>query len=116
LIFPCPLGTGAEEGTWLSKDVDFMGLDREEATQLLQTPFDEETHTFHFQANGCQVSVHPRPDFRVKPGTAFLCAEHDMDNDLAEGLRHRSAGYLTFKLNSQSQPAKATMRPADLQR
>ena len=47
--FPVPAWTEAEEAIWLSKDVDFMGSDREEASQLLQTPFDEETHTFHFR-------------------------------------------------------------------
>ncbi len=47
--FAVPAWTEAEEAIWLSKDVDFMGLDREEASQLLQTPFDEETHTFHFR-------------------------------------------------------------------
>jgi len=47
--FPVPLWTEAEEAVWLSKDVDFMGLDREEASQLLDTPFDEEPHTFHFR-------------------------------------------------------------------
>ena len=47
--YPVPLWTEAEEAVWLSKDVDFMGLDREEASQLLDTPFDEETHTFHFR-------------------------------------------------------------------
>src|SRR5437016_11907429 len=46
--FPVPAWTEAEEGIWLSKDLDFMGLDREEASQLLQTHFDEESHTFHF--------------------------------------------------------------------
>lgn len=48
-VFPVPLWTEAEEAVWLSKDVDFMGLDREEASQLLDTPFDEATHTFHFR-------------------------------------------------------------------
>ena len=33
--YPVPLWTEAEEAVWLSKDVDFMGLDREEASQLL---------------------------------------------------------------------------------
>ena len=47
--FPVPLWTEAEESIWLSKDVDFMGLDRDEASELLQTPFDEATHTFHFR-------------------------------------------------------------------
>jgi hypothetical protein len=47
--FPVPTWTAREEAIWLSKDIDFMGLDREEAFQLLRTPFDEETHTFHFR-------------------------------------------------------------------
>jgi hypothetical protein len=46
--FPVPMWTEAEEAIWLSKDVDFMGLDQEEVADLLQTPFDETTHTFHF--------------------------------------------------------------------
>jgi len=48
-MFRVPLWTNEEEFTWVSKDVDFMGLDEAEATELLQTPFDPETHTFHFQ-------------------------------------------------------------------
>src|ERR1051325_9333587 len=47
--FPVPAWTEAEEAIWLSKDVDFMGLELDEAAQLLQTPFDDETHTFHFR-------------------------------------------------------------------
>jgi hypothetical protein len=47
--FPVPAWTEAEEAIWLSKDVDFMGLDLAEASDLLQTPFDETTHTFHFR-------------------------------------------------------------------
>jgi len=47
--FPVPAWTEAEEAIWLSKDVDFMGLDLAEASNLLQTPFDETTHTFHFR-------------------------------------------------------------------
>jgi phage terminase Nu1 subunit (DNA packaging protein) len=48
-VFPDPAWSEAEEAIWLSKDVDFMGLDREEASDLLQTPFDETSHTFHFR-------------------------------------------------------------------
>jgi hypothetical protein len=47
--FTVPAWTPAEEAIWLSKDVDFMGLDLTEASDLLQTPFDETTHTFHFR-------------------------------------------------------------------
>ena len=47
--FRVPQWTSEEETTWVSKDVDLMGLDEAEATALLQTPFDPETHTFHFQ-------------------------------------------------------------------
>ena len=47
--YPVPAWTEAEELDWLSKDVDFMGLDLDEASDLLQTPFDETTHTFHFR-------------------------------------------------------------------
>jgi hypothetical protein len=46
--FPVPDWTAAEQNEWLSRDVDFMGLDVAEAADLLQTPFDETTHTFHF--------------------------------------------------------------------
>ena len=48
-VFRVPQWTREEESIWLSKDVDFMGLDEAEATELLQTPFDPETHTFHFR-------------------------------------------------------------------
>lgn len=47
-MFRVPQWTREEESIWVSKDVDFMGLDEAEATELLQTPFDPETHTFHF--------------------------------------------------------------------
>jgi hypothetical protein len=48
-VFRVPQWTDEEEAMWLSKDVDFMGLDEAEATDLLQTPFNPETHTFHFR-------------------------------------------------------------------
>lgn len=48
-IFRVPDWTQEEETTWMSKDVDLIGLDEEEATALLKTPFDPETHTFHYQ-------------------------------------------------------------------
>ena len=47
--FPVPVWTPDEEAVWFSKDMDFMGLDLAEASELLQTPFDETTHTFHFR-------------------------------------------------------------------
>lgn len=46
--FPVPTTGLAEEEIWLSKDVDFMGLTVAEAADLLQTPWDETTHTFHY--------------------------------------------------------------------
>jgi hypothetical protein len=46
--FPVPATGPAEEEIWLSKDVDFMGLTVAEAADLLQTPWDETTHTFHY--------------------------------------------------------------------
>lgn len=46
--FPVPATSPAEELIWLSKDVDFMGLTVPEAADLLQVPWDEETHTFHY--------------------------------------------------------------------
>lgn len=46
--FPLPSWTPAEKDEWLSKDVDFMGLDIKEAADLLKTDFDETTHTFHY--------------------------------------------------------------------
>jgi hypothetical protein len=48
-MFRLPQWTPEEELTWVSKDVDFMGLDEAEAAELLKTPFDPETHTFHFR-------------------------------------------------------------------
>jgi hypothetical protein len=47
--FSVPTYTAAEEQVWLSKDVDFMGLTVEEATDLFQAPFKEETHTVSFE-------------------------------------------------------------------
>ncbi|MEK7678346.1 MAG: hypothetical protein AAB676_21150 [Verrucomicrobiota bacterium] len=47
--FPVPAWSEAEEAIWLGKDVVFMGLDLDEASDLLQIPFDETTHTFHFR-------------------------------------------------------------------
>ena len=47
--FPLPPSTPAEEQTWLSKDVDFMGLSVEEAEGLLGSPFKPETHTISFE-------------------------------------------------------------------
>lgn len=52
-IFRVPQWTREEESMWVSKDVDFMGLDEAEAVELLKTPFDPETHTFHF--NGLEL-------------------------------------------------------------
>ena len=46
--FPVPPSTPEEELTWLSKDVDFMGMSVAEAADLLKTPWDESTHTFHY--------------------------------------------------------------------
>jgi len=46
--FPVPNYSATEEEAWLSKDVDFMGLSVAEAGELLQTPWDETTHTFHY--------------------------------------------------------------------
>ena len=36
-----------------------------------------------------QISVHARPDRLIKPGAAVLGAEDNVEDDLAEGLRHR---------------------------
>lgn len=47
--FAPPACTSAEEQIWLSKDVDFMGLTVEEAADLFQAPFKEETHTISFE-------------------------------------------------------------------
>jgi hypothetical protein len=47
--FPVPSSTPAEEQTWLSKDVDFMGLTVEEAEGLFESPFKPETHTISFE-------------------------------------------------------------------
>jgi hypothetical protein len=47
--FPVPLWTAAEQDHWLSKDVDFMGLKVSEAADILNTAFDEITHTFHYE-------------------------------------------------------------------
>ena len=47
--FSVPTYTPAEEQVWLSKDVDFMGLTEEEAADLFQAPFKEETHTISFE-------------------------------------------------------------------
>jgi|GEM_PF-2182535 hypothetical protein len=46
--FPVPACSQEEEQIWLSKDVDFMGMTVAEAGELLQTPWDETTHTFHY--------------------------------------------------------------------
>jgi hypothetical protein len=43
-------------------------------------------------ASGSQVAVHSRPDGQVEPWTAIFSAEDDVDNDLAEGLRHMFVG------------------------
>ena len=40
-------------------------------------------------ADRSQVSVHPRADGSVKPGPAVFGAENDVEDDLAEGLRHK---------------------------
>ena len=47
--FSAPACTPAEEQTWLSKDVDFMGLTVAEATELFESPFKAETHTISFE-------------------------------------------------------------------
>ena len=47
--FPVPPSTPADELTWLSKDVDFMGLTVEEAEGLFEAPFKPETHTISFE-------------------------------------------------------------------
>jgi hypothetical protein len=47
--FPVPPCTPADEQTWLSKDVDFMGLSVEEAEGLFESPFKPETHTISFE-------------------------------------------------------------------
>ena len=47
--FPVPPSTPADEQTWLSKDVDFMGLTVEEAEGLFESPFKPETHTILFE-------------------------------------------------------------------
>jgi hypothetical protein len=46
--FPVPSYSVAEGEVWLSKGVDFMGLSVAEAGELLQAPWDETTHTFHY--------------------------------------------------------------------
>ena len=46
--FPVPPSSPEEEIIWLSKDVDFMGMTVAEASDLLKTPWDESTHTFHY--------------------------------------------------------------------
>ena len=40
-------------------------------------------------ANGCQIRVNPLADFAVQPWFTILGAEDEMNNDLAERLRHR---------------------------
>ena len=47
--FPAPTCTPEQEQTWLSKDVDFMGLSVPEAEDLFQAPFKPETHTISFE-------------------------------------------------------------------
>jgi hypothetical protein len=47
--FRVPSVNPEEEIYWLSKDVDFMGLTEEEATELLQAPFKPETHTISYR-------------------------------------------------------------------
>lgn len=47
--FSVPTYSAEEEATWLSKDLDFMGLTIEEAAELFQTPFKAESHTFSFE-------------------------------------------------------------------
>ena len=46
--FPIRYENPIEEEIWLSKVVDFMGLSVAEATEILKTPWDDATHTFHY--------------------------------------------------------------------
>jgi hypothetical protein len=46
--YPVPNCSATEEQAWLSKHVDFMGLSVADAAELLQAPWDETTHTFHY--------------------------------------------------------------------
>ena len=47
--FSVPACSADEETTWLSKDVDFMGLTEAEGVALLGSPFKPETHTISFR-------------------------------------------------------------------
>lgn len=46
--FPVRYENPVEEEIWLSKDVDFMGISVAEASEILKTPWDDTTHTFHY--------------------------------------------------------------------
>ena len=39
-------------------------------------------------ADGCEISMNSRPDVEIEPGLAILRAKNEMEDDLAEGLRH----------------------------
>ncbi|MSU64257.1 MAG: hypothetical protein EXS31_18015 [Pedosphaera sp.] len=47
--FQVPKYSAAEEQIWLSKDIDFMGLEPEHAAALFASPFNPETHTINFE-------------------------------------------------------------------
>lgn len=83
--FPQPRWTDAEQAEWLSKDVDFMGLSAREAADLLQTPFDETTHTFHYaglEVDFLDEGLHMIPDSALQ--TARLVQLPDFNFNVAE--------------------------------
>ncbi|HEU5123617.1 MAG TPA: hypothetical protein VFW05_06090 [Verrucomicrobiae bacterium] len=65
--FRVPPVSAEDEIHWLSKDVDFMGLMEAEATELLQAPFNAESHTISFK--GLEVDF-LEEGFRLAPELA----------------------------------------------
>jgi len=110
--FPVPASGPAEETIWLSKDVDFMGLTVAEAADLLQTPWDESTHTFHYA--GLEVDfleaglvLFPAEALR----TARLAQLPDVTFNVAEAalLYAEKCALLTTKARPQDQLHQALL-------
>jgi hypothetical protein len=63
------------------------GQTHSQVNVVLYAP-DSVSFTVTIPAEGCQIRMHARPDTDIQPWAAFLGAENEVQNNLAEGLRH----------------------------
>lgn len=102
--FCVPVFSPAEEGIWLSKDVDFIGLSRAEAEELLGAPVKEESRTISFEGlevDFVEVGLHMTEDAVVASARLVHTADFDFYVADAAVLYDEKCALLTRKERPQ---------------